>query len=61
MKLEYKDALLIKLADMVYNSWEMPKECALNRMYQNVFWAMLLKRPDIPDNCRRLAELVILA
>ena len=37
-----------------------PKESALNRMYQNV-WAMLLKRPDIPDSCRRLAELVILA
>ena len=55
-----KDALLIKLADMVYNSWDMPKESALNRMYQNV-WAMLLKRLDIPENCRRLAELVILA
>lgn len=55
-----KDSLLIKLADMVYNSWDMPKESALNRMYQNV-WAMLLKRPDIPENCRRLAELVILA
>ena len=47
-------------ADMVYNSWDMPKESALNRMYQNV-WAMLLKRPDIPESCRRLAELVILA
>lgn len=55
-----KDALLIKLADIVYNSWDMPKESALNRMYQNV-WVMLLKRPDIPENCRRLAELVILA
>lgn len=55
-----KDALFIKLADIVYNSWDMPKESALNRMYQNV-WVMLLKRPDIPENCRRLAELVILA
>lgn len=55
-----KDALLIKLADMVYNSWDMPKENALKRMYQNVC-EMLLKRKDIPPKCRELAELVILA
>lgn len=55
-----KAALLIKLADMVYNSWDMPKENAQKRMYQNVC-DMLLKRSDIPENCRRLAELVILA
>lgn len=55
-----KDALLIKLADMVYNSWDMPKGNALKRMYKNVC-EMLLKRKDIPPKCRELAELVILA
>lgn len=55
-----KDALLIKLADMVYNSWDQPKENAKKRMYQNVC-EMLLKRKDIPEPCRRLAELIILA
>ena len=55
-----KEALLIKLADMVYNSWDMPRENAQKRMYQNVC-EMLLKRKDIPQPCRELAELVILA
>lgn len=55
-----KDALLIKLADMVYNSYDQPKENAMKRMYQNVC-EMLLKRKDIPQSCRELAQLVILA
>lgn len=55
-----KDALLIKLADMVYNSWDMPKENALKRMYQNVC-EMFLKRKDIPEKCRELATLILLA
>lgn len=55
-----KDALLIKLADMVYNSYDQPKENAMKRMYQNVC-EMLLKRKDIPQPCRELAQLVILA
>ena len=55
-----KDALLIKLADMVYNSYDQPKESALNRMYQNVC-EMLLRREDIPQPCKELAQLVILA
>ena len=55
-----KDALLIKLADMVYNSYDQPAEKAKNRMYYNVC-QLLLKRKDIPQNCRELAQLVILA
>lgn len=55
-----KDALLIKLADMVYNSYDQPKETALNRMYHNVC-EMLLRREDIPQPCKELAQLVILA
>jgi (p)ppGpp synthase/HD superfamily hydrolase len=55
-----KDALLIKLADMVYNSVDMPKENTLKRIYQNVC-EMLLKRKDIPQKCRELASLVLLA
>lgn len=37
-------------------SQDFPVEC--RAMY---YFAKLLKRPDIPENCRRLAELVILA
>lgn len=55
-----KDALLIKLADMVYNSYDQPAESAKKRMYFNVC-QLLLKRKDIPQNCRELAQLVILA
>lgn len=54
-----EDALLIKLADMVYNSYDQPGEKALNRMYKNVC-ELLLKR-ELNDKCRELANLVILA
>lgn len=53
------DALLIKLADMLYNSYDMPSEKALNRMYKNVC-AAISKRP-IDDKCRTLANLILLA
>lgn len=53
------DALLIKLADMVYNSWDKPAEKALNRMYKNVC-ELMLKR-NLSPTCKELAELVILA
>lgn len=53
------DALLVKLADMVYNSWDKPAEKALNRMYKNVC-ELLLKR-NLSPTCKELAELVILA
>lgn len=55
-----KDALLIKLADMVYNSFDKPTEKAKHRMYSNVC-QLLLQRKDIPKNCVELAQLVILA
>lgn len=55
-----KEALLIKLADMVYNSYDQPKENALTRMYHYVC-DMLLRRNDIPPPCKTLAQLVILA
>lgn len=54
-----KDALLIKLADMVYNSYDQPAEKALKRMYKNVC-DLLLKRELSPE-CREMAQLVILA
>lgn len=54
-----EDALLVKLADMVYNSYDMPAEKALNRMYRNVC-ELLLKRPLNPT-CRELATMVLLA
>lgn len=52
-------ALLIKLADMVYNSYDQPGEKALKRMYRNVC-ELLLKR-KLNKHCKELAELVLLA
>ena len=54
-----EEALLIKLADMVYNSYDQPGEKALNRMYRNVC-KLLLKR-TLNDKCKEMAELVLLA
>ena len=54
-----ENALLVKLADMVYNSYDQPAESALNRMYKNVC-QLLLKR-ELNDKCRELANLVLLA
>ena len=54
-----EDALLVKLADMVYNSYDMPAEKALNRMYKNVC-ELLIKR-ELNPTCRELATMVILA
>lgn len=54
-----EEALLIKLADMLYNSWDQPAEKAMNRMYKNVC-ELLLKR-KINDKCRELAQLILLA
>ena len=39
------DSLLIKLTDMVYNSWNKLAENALNRMYKNV--CELLRKKEI--------------
>lgn len=54
-----ESALLIKLADMVYNSYDQPGEKALKRMYRNVC-ELLLKR-KLNKHCKELAELVLLA
>lgn len=54
-----EDALLIKLADMVYNSYDMPGEKALSRMYKNVC-GLLLQR-ELSPICKELADLVLLA
>lgn len=54
-----EDALLIKLADMVYNSYDSPAESAINRMYKNVC-QLLLKRKLNPK-CEELARMVLLA
>ena len=54
-----EDALLIKLADMVYNSYDQPGEKALNRMYKNV--CQLLVKRTLNEKCKELAELVLLA
>ena len=53
------EALLIKLADMLYNSYDKPAEKALNRMYKNAC-EVLLKR-KLSDECRELAQLIVLA
>lgn len=52
-------ALLIKLADMVYNSYDQPGEKALKRMYRNV--CELLFTRKLNKHCKELAELVLLA
>lgn len=54
-----EDAILIKLADMLYNSYDRPAEKAMNRMYKNVC-QLMLKR-ELTPICRELAELVLLA
>ena len=53
------EALLIKLSDMLYNSYDSPAEKALNRMYKNAC-EVLLKR-KLSNECRELAQLIILA
>ena len=50
------DALLIKLADMLYNSYDNPKEAAL-RMMSNAR-NVILKRRDLTEDHRQLAKLV---
>lgn len=54
-----EDALLIKLADMLYNSYDKPAEKALNRMYKNT--CALLVHRDLSQNCKEIAQLVLLA
>lgn len=54
-----KDALLVKLADMLYNSWDHPAEKALNRMYKNV--CTLLMKRELSPECKELAQMVLLA
>ena len=56
---DINEALLIKLADMLYNSYDKPAEKALNRMYKNAC-EVLLKR-KLSDECRELAQLIVLA
>ena len=53
------EALLIKLSDMLYNSYDSPAEKALNRLYKNAC-EVLLKR-KLSNECRELAQLIILA
>lgn len=54
-----EDALLIKLADMLYNSYDKPAEKALNRMYKNTC-ALLVNR-ELPPICKEIAQLILLA
>lgn len=51
------DALLVKLADMLYNSYDLPTEKAAIRMIKNAS-SILLKRKDLTESCCQLAELV---
>ena len=51
------DALLVKLADMLYNSYDLPTEKAAIRMMKNAS-SILLKRKDLTEPCCQLAELV---
>lgn len=54
------DALMIKLADMLYNSYDKPAEKALVRMYRNVC-GLLVKRPDLNPVCKEFAQMILLA
>lgn len=54
-----ESALFIKLADMLYNSYDAPAEKALIRMYHNVC-NVLLKRKLSPK-CEHLAKMILLA
>lgn len=53
------DALLIKLADMLYNSYDNPVEKTLNRMHENV--CAVLQNRDLSPYCKELARVVFLA
>ena len=52
-------AILIKLADMLYNSYDRPADKAINRMYHNIC-GMLIKR-ELNDTCKALANMILLA
>lgn len=51
------DVLLIKLADMLYNSYDQPTEQAAIRMMRNARH-VVLKRLDLTEDHRQLAKLV---
>lgn len=53
------DALLIKLADMLYNSYDHPVEKAQLRMYKNIY--NLLQKRKLEPKYMELAQLVLLA
>lgn len=53
------DAILIKLADMLYNSYDTPADKALTRMYHNIC-EVLLKR-KLNGKCQAIAKLILLA
>lgn len=54
-----EDALFIKLADMLYNSYDQPAEKAMNRMYKNV--CELLRKRKLSPKCEEMAKLILLA
>lgn len=54
-----ESALLIKLADMLYNAYDKPADKQLARMRQNV--ANLLMKRNLSPICKELAHLVFLA
>ena len=56
MKLS-NEALLVKLADMLYNISDHPTEAQAVRMLHNVA-ALLENRQDLTDNTKRLAMIV---
>ena len=53
------DALLVKLADMLYNSYDQPAEKAINRMYKNTCEVLLNRK--LSANCMEIARLILLA
>lgn len=52
------DALLVKLADMLYNSYDAPQEKAAIRMFKNAY-DVLMQR-NLSPACKELAQLVFL-
>ena len=53
------DALLIKLADMLYNISDKAQDGAYKRMLKNTY-DLIMARPNLPENIKTLANLVFL-
>lgn len=51
------DALVVKLADILYNMLDCPTDKGMERMKINVEY-LLENRKNIPENCKKIIELI---